>query len=247
MADQKDDKGITAVVPAYNEAERIGDVLEALVAYPHFQEIIVVDDGSADGTETVVRNFPVRYVRNDKNCGKGHAMDRGVSLANGKIIFFCDADIRGLSVQVIDEIVRPVRTGEVDMFIGMRNRKWYFAHQILAFIPLLGGERAIAKALWQKLPDHYKQYFRIEAALNFYALYHGRGFQYKVFKGLSQVIKERKYGFWRGTKQRWGMIGDILGTQWRLHALDMPAAAKKNRRLSQFIYGFAYKARNNKT
>lgn len=81
------------------------------------------------------------------------------------------------------------------MFIGMRNRKWYFAHQIIAFVPLLGSERALTKKLWQRIPDYYKQYFRIETALNFFTLYSGNGFNYKVFQGLAQVIKEKNTAF----------------------------------------------------
>lgn len=234
MAQQENNKGITAVVPAYNEASRIGRVLEVLTTYPTFKEIIVVDDGSSDSTEDVVKKFNVRYVKNPENKGKGYSMDRGVSLASGDVIFFCDADISGLTHEVIDEITRPVLAGEADMFIGMRNRKWYFAHRIITLIPLLGGERAMTKNLWQKLPNYYKQYFRIEAAINFYALYYGKGFQYKVFKGLSQVIKEKKYGFWDGTRQRWGMMYNVFSAQLKLHFVHIPESAK-NRRLLGII------------
>jgi glycosyltransferase involved in cell wall biosynthesis len=234
MAEQKNSKRITAIVPAYNEAPRIGKVLEVLTTYPSFKEIIVVDDGSSDHTEDVVKNFNVRYIKNPVNNGKGYAMDRAVSLANGDVVFFCDADISGLTHGIIDEITHPVLAGEVDMFIGMRNRRWYVAHQMITFIPLLGGERALTKNLWQKLPSYYKQYFRIEAALNFYALYYGRGFQYKVFKGLSQVIKEKKYGFWDGMRQRWNMMYHIFSAQLKLHDVHIPESAR-NRRLLGMI------------
>jgi glycosyltransferase involved in cell wall biosynthesis len=231
MDDQKHYKRVTAIVPAYNEASRIGRVLEVLTTYPDFREVIVIDDGSLDGTEEVARKFAVRYEKNFLKKGKGRSMDRGVSLATGDVLFFCDADISGLTHEIIDEILGPVLRGTVDMFIGMRNRKWYFGHRVIAFIPLLGGERAMTKRLWKSLPAYYKRGFRVEAALNFYALYHGRGFQYSVFKGLSQVIKEKKYGFWEGTRQRWGMLYDIFSAQAKLHFLHLPEFMRKRRLL----------------
>ncbi|MBC8207517.1 MAG: glycosyltransferase family 2 protein [Kiritimatiellales bacterium] len=234
MDQKRNGKRITAIVPAYNEGGRIGAVLTVLETFPGFHEVIVVDDGSTDNTREIVESFNVRYVRNTKNQGKGKAMDRGVSLAESEIIFFCDADVTGLTCEIIEEIVRPVAEDRVDMFIGMRNRKWYFAHQVTAFVPLLGGERALTKQLWQRIPDYYKQYFRIEAALNFFALYWGNGFNYKVFTGLAQVIKEKKYGFRDGTRQRWSMISNIFGAQLKLHFADIPESAK-NRRLIALI------------
>jgi len=68
----KNNKNITAIVPAYNEAERISKVLEVLTTYKQFKEIIVVDDGSTDNTEEIVKKFNVRYIRNESNKGKGY-------------------------------------------------------------------------------------------------------------------------------------------------------------------------------
>lgn len=222
MAEQKNHQRITAIVPAYNEAERIGSVLEVLTTYPDFQEVIVVDDGSTDNTAEVVKRYKVRYVRNKVNKGKGYAMDVGVKLARGDIIFFSDADMLGLSHRMIDEITSPVLDGEVDMFFGMCNRRVYYLHYLVVFIPLLGGERALTRALWRRLPDYYKASFKVEAGLNFYAKYYGRGFGYKIFKKLSQIAKEKKYGFWQGTKQRWAMMSNVVCAQFKLQFVDIP-------------------------
>ena len=150
---------VAAVIPAYNEAPRLGAVLEVLTSYPGFQEIIVVDDGSTDNTLDVAKKFGARAVRNDTNMGKGYSMDRGVALAlynHAEIIFFSDADIEGLTHETIDDILSPVLEGRMDMSIGMTDRKWYLAHEMLSFLPLLGGERAVTQSLWQKVPEYYK-------------------------------------------------------------------------------------------
>ena len=214
--------GVTAVVPAYNEAARIGQVLEVLTAYPGFREIIVVDDGSADGTDEVAKKFGVRVIRNEENRGKGYSMDRGVSLAETEIIFFSDADITGLTREAIDEVLEPVLAGTVDMFIGMSARKLYVVHEMLTFIPLLGGERAVTRSLWRKVPEYYKQHFRIEVALNFYAIYYGKGYQYKVLNGVTQTIKEEKYGYGAGMLARLKMFYNILSAQIKLNVIHTP-------------------------
>ena len=234
MAKQKDRQIITAIVPAYNEAERIGRVLSILSTYPHFEEVIVVDDGSTDNTEGIVKQYPVRYVKNAINKGKAYAMDTGVALSKGDIIFFADADVTGLTHEIIDDILKSVVSGAVDMSIGMRNRTTYFLHYLIFFVPLLGGERALTKDLWQILPSHYKRRFKVETGLNFYARYYGKGFSYQVFKGLSQVIKERKYGLLEGLRLRWLLCANVISAQLQSQFIDIPKSAQ-NKRVSGLI------------
>lgn len=243
MVRQANNKKITAIVPTYNEVGRIERVLNVLTTYPGFKEIIVVDDGSTDDTEEVLKKYQVRYIKNQVNRGKGYVMNLGVKNAKSDIIFFADADVSGLSHEIIDNITRPVLDGEVEMFIGMRNRKVYYLHYAILLIPLLGGERALTKTLWQTLPDYYKHRFRVEAGLNFYAKHFGKGFRYKVFKGLSQVIKERKYGLKDGLKQRWDLYAGLISAQLRLQFIDTPQLVKKRRSMSLFE-NLSYKSRN---
>lgn len=229
MDQKKVAAGVTAIVPAYNESRRLSAVLSVLCSYDGFNEVIVVDDGSTDDTATVARTFPVRVVRNEKNRGKAHCMDQAAALADGDILFFCDADVTGLNHRIITDILTPVRDGSLDMFIGMRNRKIYALHAVMAFVPLLGGERAVRKSLWNSVPAEYKQRFQIEAALNFYAKYYGNGFRMRVFRGLRQTIKEKKYGVWSGLKQRAGMFVDVIRATVHLQIIRIPASVRNIR------------------
>lgn len=208
---------VTALVPAYNEVARVSNVLTVLTTYPGFKEVIVIDDGSTDATAAVARRFPARVIRLPKNMGKGQAMDHGVQAATTPILFFCDADVKGLTHSVIEQTLAPVLTGDVDMMIAMRNRKIYYARFILRMIPLLGGERALTRSLWEQVPATYKQRFRIEAALNFYAHHGGRGFGYRVFPGLTQTIKEKKYGWWPGFTSRLRMFYEVMAAELSVH------------------------------
>lgn len=216
MALPKIHREIVAIVPAYNEGRRLGAVLQVLTSFPRFSDIIVVDDGSTDDTAQVARSFGVRILRNEQNLGKGASMDKAVRASSAPILFFSDADIKGLTHEVIDAIIEPVVRGKVEMFIGMRNRKIYYVHQLLSFIPLLGGERACTRRLWEKLPAEHKSGFRIETAMNFYAKQEGKGFDFQVFPGLTQTIKEKKYGLWKGFGSRVHMFWEIIATSWEL-------------------------------
>jgi hypothetical protein len=156
-------------------------------------------------------------------------MDVGVDQASTDVIFFADADIVGLTHDMIAQTLEPVQTGVCEMFILMRNRRIYLLHRLMSFIPLLGGERALTKHLWTTLPARYKDRFRIEAGLNFYAIHHGNGLKYRVFKGISQTVKEAKFGFREGFRRRLAMFGQILGAAWDLQWNDLPPTDKARR------------------
>ncbi len=200
---------VTAVVPAYNERPRIGGVLSALLHARHISEIIVVDDGSSDGTvDFIEKMFPsVRLLVNETNRGKAFSMNRGVKESSGGIIFFCDADLTGLDSETVDALILPIINNTYDMYIGIRNNKMQ-----KSFLPfaLNSGERAIRKELWEKLPDFYKHRFRIEVGLNYMVRYSTKkGMGYAVMP-YYQTLKEKKYGFFEGQRQRFGMNVDVV-------------------------------------
>jgi dolichyl-phosphate beta-glucosyltransferase len=94
---------LSVVVPAYNERARIQATLSRIVAYldetrPGDYEVIVVDDGSDDGTADLVadlapNNARLRVLRYTPNRGKGHAVRYGMLRAQGRFLLFCDADL----------------------------------------------------------------------------------------------------------------------------------------------------------
>ena len=198
---------VVAIVPAYNEGERIGDVLKVLSNSNILSEIIVIDDCSKDNTAEVVKKFKkVKYFKNSKNMGKSYSMQRGVDESVSPVIFFCDADLRGLTPEMVENIVIPIVEKKSDMFIALRKNSMQRAVKLFS---LNSGERALRRETWERLPEHYKHRYRIEFGLNTFTKFHGRGFKYKGFD-YYQTLKEKKYGFWVGTGLRWWMNFDVL-------------------------------------
>ena len=230
MAAQEDGPAaVTAVVPAYNEEDRIASVLGTLSRVDVIKDIIVVDDGSTDRTGEVVASFKnVLYLRNPANLGKGPAMDRGVQASPGDIVFFCDADLVGLSPEMVEEIIRPVLRKEYDMFVGAREYKVNIITRTFVFLESkwgiypTTGQRALRKELWQKLPESYKRNYRAEVGLNYLARRTGRGLGFKKFSYGHQK-KEKKLGILKGLRVKLRMYGNVLGASLRSQVLDRKA------------------------
>jgi dolichyl-phosphate beta-glucosyltransferase len=118
---------ISVVVPAYNEANRIPPTLDRIVRYMHERhpdyEVLVVDDGSSDGTGALVRrqfesNPRVAVVDYGGNRGKGYAVRYGMSRATGDLVVFSDADL-STPIEEIEKMLPLVEQG-YDIVIGSR-------------------------------------------------------------------------------------------------------------------------------
>ncbi len=115
---------LSIVIPAYNEALRIESTLEKLRRYSNSKsfsvEVIVVDDGSNDGTFEVVAAFPeVRLLHNDRNHGKGFAVRQGATEARGRFILMSDADL-SVPIEEADRLQAALESSGADAAIGSR-------------------------------------------------------------------------------------------------------------------------------
>jgi polyprenyl-phospho-N-acetylgalactosaminyl synthase len=210
---------VSAVIPAFNEAATVGEVVSIAIGHPDILEVIVVDDGSTDNTARAAERAGARVVRLDNNCGKAGALEAGVRAARHDIILFMDADVTGQTNESLSRIMQPVVDGRFEMYVGLRARKTLWLNRLLRLFPIIGGERALTRRLWEAVPRKLKNRFQIEIALNYTAKQFERGMGFELVTGTVHRVKERKYGVLPGLLHRLGMIVDILMVSIRLYVL----------------------------
>lgn len=112
---------ISIVIPAYNEVNGIGKTLESLLSTFNNAEIIVVDDGSEDGTAEIVERFPdVTLIKHGFNRGYGAALKTGMIEATRRYVAWFDADNEHRAVDLIG-MIETIRNDRVAAIVGQRT------------------------------------------------------------------------------------------------------------------------------
>ena len=114
---------LSVLIPAHNEVGTIATIVERVLAVPLDQEIVLVDDGSSDGTSQVVDGLAssrVRVVHHPTNQGKGVAVRSALDVATGDVIVIQDADLE-YSPHDFLQLIEPIAEGLVDVVYGVRS------------------------------------------------------------------------------------------------------------------------------
>lgn len=178
------------LIPAYNEADRIADTINAARGIAGIDEIVVIDDGSTDGTAEQAKSAGAdRVIILPANRGKGTALEAGIAATDAEIVLMLDADLAS-SAKAAEALLEPVASGRVDMTIAVlpsvkKSGGFGFAVGLagwgirkftgMTMTAPLSGQRALRKEIIERMGG-FDHGFGVETGLTIDALKMG----YKV-------------------------------------------------------------------
>ncbi|MBL8227916.1 MAG: glycosyltransferase family 2 protein [Bryobacterales bacterium] len=196
---------LSIIIPAYNEEKRLPPTLERLISWTsgrtwRFLEILVVDDGSRDGTAALVRQYAGRHpqlklVANPGNRGKGYAVRNGMLHAQGDWRLFTDSDLSS-PIEEFDKLMEAAQREDADVAFGSRavDRSLVSVHQS-AFREASGRFFNLVMRVAMGLPHHDTQcgfkLYSSAAAQKIFARQQIEGFGFDV----EDLFLARKLGF----------------------------------------------------
>lgn len=201
---------VSAIVPAYNEAQNIASVLSVLGDVPEIHEMIVVDDGSTDNTADTARQNGAIVVSLPENLGKGGAMKAGAALASGDVVLFLDADLVGLTVDHVRQLLVPVLTGESEATVGIFDGGRASTDWAQALAPFLSGQRVLRRQLLVGFEHIDMAGYGVELQLHRQLKRMGISPREVVLQEVTQVVKEEKMGLVKGFSARMRMYWEII-------------------------------------
>jgi glycosyltransferase involved in cell wall biosynthesis len=128
---------LSILIPVYNEAKTVRKTIERVLATPYQKEIIIVDDGSIDGTREELKEIDpkIKVLLHEKNKGKGAAIQTALQHATGDILLIQDADME-YDPSDYPQLLEPIESGKADVVFGSRflgggtHRVLYFWHSL---------------------------------------------------------------------------------------------------------------------
>jgi glycosyltransferase involved in cell wall biosynthesis len=213
---------LSVVIPVYNEADTLREVVGKVLAVPCLLEVIIVDDGSTDGTAEVARQLAaihpqVRAVDHSRNAGKTAALRTGFALTRGEVVIVQDADLEYDPAEIYG-VIRPILDGHADVVFGSRflvrraARVLYFYHFLAnKFLTLLSN--SLTNLNMTDIETGYKA-FRGDIIRNMVIESSGFGFEVEVTAKVAKLrgaIYEVPISYYGRTYQEGKKIGLIDG------------------------------------
>jgi glycosyltransferase involved in cell wall biosynthesis len=202
---------IDVVIPARNEAATVAGVVAAALGCRFTRDVVVVDDGSADGTGERALAAGAKVVRRDgAGAGsKANAMEVGVAATDADAVLFCDADCLGLTAGHLDEVCRPFVEGRAAMSVGWFDYgPW---NPLVLRLPPTSGERVVPRWVWDAVRPEKRRGYSIEIMVN-EVIAEGRlPTSVRIMAGVTHRTKRDKLGLRRGYRETWRMFWHLVG------------------------------------
>jgi glycosyltransferase involved in cell wall biosynthesis len=209
---------IAAIVPTYNEAINVQAVLKVLQATSMLDEIVLVDDGSTDKTLEILKNAAavdqrMQVIRHDTNKGKGQAIFSGWAATKAPILLLLDADLKNLTPDHIEALLRPVIEHRADMTLGLFRHGHLLTDLSHWLTPFLTGQRGLRSELLKHISREAAQGYGFEVALTVAAGQLKYRSRFIFLDGVwhpSSELRTERGGYWNGRVWRYRMYGQII-------------------------------------
>jgi len=182
---------ISVIICAYNEEKTVKEVVTTVCDY-FFDEVIVVNDGSTDGTDKILTellNLPsLKYIALPENKGKGYAMAIGIENSTGDIIVFIDADLSNIKEEHFEQLITPIFNNECDMVLGQATET-LIDYKFNPFKSFTGERAMLKKDILPILEEMKTSKFGVETLINLYFQAHEKSVKYIVLEGLKHPTK----------------------------------------------------------
>jgi len=226
---------LTAIVCAYNEEENIRSILFSLSTISLINELIVVNDGSQDKTREIIKSLKAiidfKDIHYAKNMGKGYALAKGVEISQSEFLVFIDADLKNLTYNHIQQLVKPVFDNKVDMVLGQATDT-RINHNINPF-KVFSGQRALKKKDIIPVLDRIKpSRFGVETIINLHYKATNKSIRYVNLYHLKHPTKFDKTNFGIAFKEFMMAGHQIFSTAF--NNIDLVSKSIKNSFLNNF-------------
>lgn len=202
---------VAAIIPAYNEEKTIGSVIQTLQDSILIDRIIVVSDGSEDGTvEEASRFSGIEVIELPINTGKGGALKAGLDYCKDDVIIILDADLIGLTPAHVESLLLPVINNKAMMTVGIFEKGRMATDIAQKMAPFLSGQRALRREILENISDLDLSRFGFEMALHQHVENNDMIVEKVPLPDLSHVMKEEKLGMVKGLSARAKMYWEIL-------------------------------------
>ena len=200
---------VDVVMPARDEVATVGDNVRAAAGCRYVRRVIVVDDGSTDGTAEAAAAAGASVLRRESPEGsKAHAMRLGVDSTDATHILFVDADCTDLSSEHLDAVCEPVLEGRAEMSLGAFDYGWL--NWLVLRCPPLSGERIVQRWVWDAVPEHKLDGYTIEVRLNEVICEGGHRTSARTMVDVYHRTKRDKFGRIEGLRRTWHMYRSLL-------------------------------------
>jgi hypothetical protein len=210
-------QSIAAILPVFNEEKNVGPVLEVLRQTVILDELILVNDGSTDGTAEVLvqaglRDPRIRILTHETNKGKGQAVFSGWAATSAFYLVLLDADLKNLKPYHIQVLLDPILQHRADMTLGLFSGGRLSTDLSHRLTPFLTGQRGLRSEILKYISREAATGYGFEVALTIGAQQHGYRkkvvFMKSVWHPSSELRTER--GFWQGSAWKLRMYGQIV-------------------------------------